>query len=451
MAFETTPLWLAVKKVIKEDRNNTFFTWDCKIFAGKNIITPLKLVNIEALQDFNKNYSDDISIDILIGYGDFISKIIPFEDNLIVELKRTPIHSRGETVNPNLTLEALKYRGVLKEKKYTQMKGSTPSNMGVESANISRIETVSLQLIDLTIESLRWRAVGGTFNNHSCKDVLVTLLTKETKKDQSSTTYLFKGVDIVKPNIEALRTHVIIPDGTPLLDLPLYLQARQGGLYSSGMGYYFYKGHWWIYPEFDITRFNTVRENLTLLIIPSNKMPNVENTWLIEGKATTIVVTGEVQHEDSVDQKVMNFGNGGRYSDANNVLTTKDKYKAGTVIVKRTDNNSEYITDPRVTKVNFTPVTESRITSNNMVELSKMAQRLITELIVEWQNAVTGILYPGMPIKAIFEHNNSVKTVYGVLAGCHYWTTGDSATMVSKRHVTHCVLNVYLDKISMDS
>lgn len=450
MAFETTPLWLAAKEVMDDTKPNIFFTWSCRIFAGKDIIIPQKLLNIETLQDYNKNYCDEISADIVIGYGDFITKIIPFEANLIIEIVRTPIHGKGEAVDPNFNLEALKYRAILKDKKYAQMKGSTPHNLSVEKANLSRLETVSFQLVDLTIESLRMRAVGGTFNNVSCKDVLETLLTKETKKDQSSTTYLFRGVDFVKPNNEDLRTHVIIPDGTKLLDLPLYLQARQGGLYSAGMGYYYNKGFWFLYPEFDTTRFNTVRETLTILIIPPNKMPNIENTWKMYGKSITVLVTGEVQHEDTVDKKVMNMGNGARYADANNILTTKDVWDNGKVTINRSDNNSEFVANPRPTDVNFTPITQNRITSNNMVELSNIARRLISEMTLEWQNAVTGVLYPGMPVKALFEHNNAVKTAYGVLGGCHFWTSGTSDTLVIKRHSTNCALNIYLDKNDLD-
>lgn len=451
MALETTPLWNAVKEVLNGNTPNAFFAWECKIFAGKDIITPNKLVNIELVEDYNKNFCDELSIEVLMGYGDFLKYVIPNESNLIIEIKKTPIGENNDGVNSLFKLEATKYRAVLKEQPYGQVKGSTPKNMNLEGANLSRLETIHFQLLDLTIESLRGRQIGGIFNNVSCKDVCMALLTKETLKDQSTTTYLFKGVDCIPPETEELRTHVVIPDGLPLLDLPVYLQAKQGGMYNAGMGYYYKRGVWYLYPEFDITRFQSTPNTLTVLVIPSNKMPHVEKTFSIKSKSLTILVTGQLQHNDNVEQKVFNQGNGARYASADALFAGDSKWDNGKATLDRSNNTSEFIVNPRETNVNYATVTGSRITANSKVELSKLAERFITQMQVEWHNCDSSLLYPGMPIKAIFEHDNSVQIVYGVLGGGHYWTTGDSNSMTSKRHVTNGVLNLFLDKVGIEN
>lgn len=432
MAIENTPIYDEVNKILA-GTEAVSFKWECEILAGKNKVVPFNIETVDIVRDYNGSYSDDIQISMLIPEGDFNKLILPFLGAIEVVLKKTPIAFGAEQNNPNINIEVQRYRGVYLDKPSTHIKGATPDNVDVEGANLNGFKKVKFQLMDMVIEQLRGRIVGGLFKKTTTANVLRVLLGAESKKLDVTSEVSIKGVSMVDPSNTTVRS-VIDVKPIPLIDLPLYLQSKCGGIYSADVGFYLQKGMWYIYPRLDITRFTKELKTLTIINVPSNKLPGVERTFRTTGNQVIVLCTGSLKHIDDSDTLQLNEGSGVRFTDANKIMDGFGKYEDGKYSVTRAENNSEFIAFDRPTGINKVMVSEKRITSNPFNEYAKLARRNCSHIFLVWENSNESLIYPGMPCKLIYEDNGIVKETEGIVNQAHHYMTGQSSSLIDSRY-----------------
>jgi hypothetical protein len=443
MPIENTPIYDEVKKIIG-GTEGVFFKWTCEFIAGSEIIVPFKLVSVDIVRNYNQDYSDDIQIKVMFTEGVFNKKIMPWLASLEIALKRSPIVVGEATANANQKAEVQRYRGIFLEEPTPYVKGATPDNIDTEGADLTGFKVVEFQLMDMVIEQLRGRSVGGIFKNAKAADVLRLLLGKESKKIDVPSEIAVKGVDMVEPSNTTVRETVIIPHGLPLIDLPDYLQVHCGGIYSAGMGFYLQRGMWYVFPEFDTTRFKKELKTLTVINVPPNKMPGVDHTYRTTGNQVIILSTGGFRHSDDSDNLQLNIGNGVRFTNADNVIDGYGKYENGKYSVDRTKNNSEFTAFDRPTGINKAMVSNVRITSNPFNEYSSLARRNCSHVMFVWENSNDSLIYPGMPCKLIYEDNDEVKETEGVVNQVHHYTTGRGSSMIDDRYQTQSTVIILI-------
>ncbi len=273
------------------------------------------------------------------------------------------------------------------------------------------------------------------------------MLTKESATAKVDKARKVKGVDMVTASNKKARDHIIIPHGLPLVSLPEYIQKRCGGIYSAGLGYYLFNDYWYIYPCFDVTRFNKAQKTLTVINVPSNRFPGIERTYRKDGNNLVIIATGEVKFRDDSNTQQLNSGNGVRFTDAGNLLKGFVKTAGNKTIASRASNNSEVISVERENGNNNVQLSDKAINSNPYVEYSKLARRQGSVISFVWENSNPILLFPGMPVRVMYLDGGDIKEVYGVSLKAHDYTHARDEGMVSKRYLTHTMLSVFVKPI----
>lgn len=445
VVFEQTLMYQEVMRVFEQQVPN-IFQIKCELLVNGQTYEPWRLMSLDTMRDYNRNSADDMQITLSMSPGVWHRDILPYVDDLLVNLTITPLYKDGQQ-NSNALPTIRQYRGVYIDEAQKHMRGSHADNVNFDSMDLSTMKDYYIQLMEPVFEKLRARSLGVTLKECTMWDGLRLLLGKESKKASQDAKFGIKAVDVVKPINEKKYDHIIIPDGTPLLSIPQYLQVKCGGMYNSGAGFYLQHGIWYVYPEFDITRFNAEPRTLTIYNIPANKFPHVETTYRLTANQVIIIATGEMQLQDDSNQQQLNYGNGTRFTDGNNITEGFGEFKGGKYIVKRTDNASEFIAQERTTGINNAMVSKQRITSNPFNEYAALSRRQLMHVQIQWHNSNIDLLYPGMPVKFVYMHQDGQKEVTGNLAVAQAVMTGDGASTVNGNYTENAALTILVNTI----
>lgn len=445
VVFEQTLMYQEVMRVFDKQVPNVFQI-ECSLIINNQIYTPWRLMNIDLTRDYNRNNADDMQISISMSPGIWQRDILPYTDDLLVNITTTPLYKDGQQ-NTNAIPTTRQYRGIYIDETQRHMRGSHADNISFSSMNLTNMKTYYIQLLEPVFEKIRARSLGVTLKETNMWDAVRLLLGKESKNASNDAKFGITAVDVVKPINDKIYDHIIIPDGTPLLAIPQFLQIKCGGMYNSGCGFYLQQGKWYVYPEFDITRFNIEPRSLTIYNVPENKFPHVETTYRLTANQIIIIATGEMQVQDDSNQQQLNYGNGTRFADSNNITEDFGKFKNGKYNVARIDNASEFITIERPTGINNAMVSKQRITSNPFNEYAALARRQVMHVQVQWHNSNVDLLYPGMPVKFIYMHQDGQKEIIGNLSVVQSLKTGDGASTVNGNYTENAALTLLVNII----
>lgn len=445
MEIEESSLYREVARIIGDTAKPVLYTWRAEIYANGSTVPviPLKILNIDTIQDYEENFADVMFVDIEISAGDFTVDVYPFQANLDILLYREPLQEASDVKDPDGARQVERYTAVLDDPGNLIMESNSSMAPDKEALNLSNTFTIRFQLINKAVEQLRVITVGGTFRNTTVEDVLKYVLTRESANIKVDLKRMPQGVDMVESPNKKKRDHVIVPQGTKLTDLPDYLQNNMG-VYSSGMGAYYHQDHWFIYPCYDATRFKDSNKTLTIINIPRNRFPGAERTYLEVGNAVTILATGETKFRDNSELMQNNLGNGVRFADANNFMpglaTTSEDNKA---TARRSDNNNEFVATPRANGMNNVQMARQAVTANPYVQFSDLSKRQGGVFSLIWENSNPRLVFPGMPVKIMYLDNGIIKELYGAMLKAHHSVQLPGQSITAVRHVSNSVLVVF--------
>lgn len=447
MAYESTLIKDEISKIVGEGVKPVHFQWRCEIFAGSEKISPLGKLTIDIVRDYYENYADAIAIEFLIGQGTFQSLIMPFKDTLEVVLYKYQLKGTSQEIDINGLISADRYKATIVEAPTQSVQSASPNNIKSGAADLGTPLNITLQLVETVVDYLRDMTTGGVFYDEVTINVLRTLLGNESYKAGGSPR--IRGVDIIPPSNQTPRSNIIIPQGTPVVSLPIYFQNLQGGVYSTGMGYYMQRGLWYIYPIADLTRYNKPHKSLTVVSVPPDKLRNIDRTYRLTDNQVIIIATGQMRHFDDSEEKQKNYGNGARFTDAERIKEGLGEYIGNNrYMISRKRNNTEFYSEARKDGLQKAMVISQRHTKNPFIHYSEIAIRECTYLVFEWQYSSEDLIYPGMPARFYYEDNEEVKYIDGVVFKCHHFITGNSNSMVDVKHVTSSMVTLIVKKQS---
>jgi len=445
MDIRETPMWQEVGLILGADPSKAHNSWRCELIIDGEIVEPQQLVSIEVIRQYKNNFSDSTILTLQMRRGTYIHRLLPFKDDFKVVLYKEPITEIKGEVQSDKDVQVRTYRGVISDATNEQVEDSYGGTHSESEANRLGFISVDIQLVDLAIEQLHMQSVAGIYREMTTTEVVQGVLTKVSGQLNLSVDEGVNGVDMVTGMNDTVRDHIVVPNGIKVTDFPKYIQEHAGGIYASGIGYYFQNGIWFVYPEYNVRRFDKTPKTLNVFNIPKTKLPGIERTYVMDGDRVLILATGETSHTDLTESRQLNEGNGVRFANADKILNGFHSVGGNKVNVSRPDNVEELYVKNRRSGLNQAPLSERRITANPYHELSELSKRIGSVVQIEWQHADADLVYPGMPVRYVYTEDGLVQEVYGIVLGCDHFVAVQGTGMLASKYSCEAILHLYLE------
>jgi hypothetical protein len=451
MEIETSSLWDQVLSVVNSDQKPIHRYWEADIHANGKTITAFKVLNIDTVRDYENDYAPVLMLDVMIPMGEYTYLVYPFQDKLEITLYGTPLKETGQQEDEGQDHSAERYTATLIDKGNPMMANNGKNTPTQEILDLTNIATVTFQLMNKTVEQMRTMSVGNNFRDETVENAIKSVLTVESMKVKVDSEFKPKGVEMVEASNKAVKRQIAIPHGLPLVDVPNYIHLRQGGVYSAGMGYFYEKDYWYVYPCYDTTRFTKSERTLTVINVPSNKLPQVERTYLQKGSSLIVLATGDSKFSDDSTTKQLTHGNGVMFSDASKFMTDLGTTQGNKLVASRGALLNQFVGTQRDNGVNYVPLAKDHITANPFEQYSQIARREGSVYGFVWDNSDATLLFPGMPVKVLYLEEEDVKEIYGVILKVHEYTELFGQGFSSTRHMTRTMVSVFTQRIVEDA
>lgn len=439
--FEDTPLWAEVQDVINSGPTSSNYIWQVIIHTPDEDLTPLDARSVNYLRDYSGAFGDEITISTLFGMGTFAYRIHKNRDKLEVTLKKVPVTENQTEPDDGQQIEAERFSAILVGDFMSPSLGQGREAKDEEALNLRSVIDVHFQLQDKACEQLRVLMTGGVARKATVQNYLTTMLATNTANIKVNGDRALKGIDMVPVDNKDRKEQIVITQGTRLVDLADFIQKRVG-VYNAGIGSYIQGNYWYVYPLYDTTDFNRRVKTLTMLVVPENKLSNIERTFKTHAGSTTILVTGKTSFRDDAGSNYQNFGNGMRYTDARTLIDQNNDTQNNKTVLHRSKNNSEFVTDGSTLK--YAPVTSNRITSNPFPNLSMQASKRGGLFRATWQNSDHSLITPGMLVKIVYNENDQLMDVYGIVQGVMH-VSHKPGSIASLKFVHQTVIDVFVN------
>lgn len=446
MDFTQSALYLDVQKVWRKAREPLGVNVEVNIhISPTEIIKPLRFISRDVDQNFVLNYGDVVFITVLMSQSDYAYKIYPNRSLLYITLKDSPTSALdGELINSAYSTSE-KYKAIMLEENGNPVLEHTGRNTpDIQQLDANGFVEVTFQLLSEVLYQLRMVSVGRTFHRVTGDRLLRTIFSSAFDSLTVDDAIKPYGIDITTINNERVYDQIAIPQSTKLIELADFLQNKAGGLYNAGLGSYYLRRHWRIFPIYNTDRQDDVEESITIINVPESVMPSVEKTYMREGKHSTILATGSITFNDDSEQQQLNNGNAVRFANADNFMENRTTISNNRVSYKRNKNASEVVTAQRGDNLNLAPFSD--ITANAFVEYSKMARRDGGIITLNWEYANAALIKPGMVVKIMYLDGSTIRILYGTLLGAQHYTHTRDTVRPEARYRTNIALAIFINR-----
>ncbi len=444
----TTPAFMPeIQRIINSLDTNVHFNWSAQVITKEGTISPLQLISIDINRDFVNNYADEIVVRLVFGHGTYAHRIAPFKNDLKIALRRIPLGARGSAGSLKVSDDVEEvFRATLVGVKQEKTSIKHASMTEQEAGDLMGIRYVDFQLQDLCLEQIRVYSLGSSFRNVVPGDVLKGILTQASKEIKVDAELAIKGVEMMEYSNKELFDHVIVPHATPLNKIPDYIQDYAGGIYSAGLGFYLFKGWWYVWSLYDLVRHDKVKESVTIMILPPNFMNGSERTYRITGNQVIILITGDTIHVDRSEGQLYNGGNAVRYSDPRKLIAGFAEVENNKATSDRSSNNTEYLGVDKKNGFTNARMSDRKSTRNSYREASKIASRNGSMMMVTWQNSNPDLLKPNVPVKVMYVDDGLPASLNATLLGTQSQVMGLRPGVTNNHYQTHTVLKLFVER-----
>lgn len=437
-----------IKKIIGGDPTETNFFWDCDIHCTEDkTVHVIKVLSIDTMSDYVNNFTDEIILQVVIPAGAYTYHVYPNMSVLEVTLYKTPVNEVGGGTDDSRTTESERYVATIINPRNPTIASNSFNQPDEFALDLTNLFTIDLQLVPKSVDQFRTRAFGGTYRNTSVEEVIKAVLTNESKIVKTDGTAVPTGVNMISANNKTKRDHIVLPQGTRLVDVPGYIHTRCGGVYNAGFAYYFLNNTWYVFPPYNNVDFSKYDKTLTLIRVPPNRMPGSERSYMVNGMAITAIVTGDTKMVNKSETLMRNEGNGTRLGDADKFMEDFVATKDNKAIAGRGGSNSEFTTIKRPDGFNNVPLSRDRISSNPFVEMSRLAFKDGAMMSMSWENSDPTLLYPGMPVKVLFMEDDQIRETQGLLVQAHHYVQTLGTGFQTNRHIVTSNLMIFTKRV----
>lgn len=448
MDYSENPLWEEALSLLNDDQQPIIHRWRIEVMLGDEILEPSRLDAISVKRQYNVNFGDEIYVTCHMAAGDYHRRMIPNREDLKLAMYKEPL---APVTNDTLLDEDVVrrvYRVLILNPSSAALEATHQGLSDDEVSNEMPPVQVELQLIDPALEELRMISSCGIYRNMRPHEVIQGTLTLAAGQLELDADESLRGVDVVPGNNQDVRTHTVIPYGTRVRDIPRLMQEEIAGVYSAGLGHYIQNGLWYVYPKYNLNRFEETPNNLTVVNLPEKRLPGAEKTYRKDGDQVLVLGTGKTRHIDNSEDKQLNQGNAVRFAHAQTFVDAFRQVQANRVTIDRASNLAELVVKPRRTGLNLTRVSPRRITANPYREVSELAERVGSFIQIEWQNADPDLIYPGMPVRYLYADNDTLESIEGLVLGADYVVQMVSQGLVETKYACTVILTLYVHALN---
>ena len=448
MDFTKSALFLDVSKVLRYAKDPTGVLVDITIHPDdQTVVKPLRFLSRDYNQDFGNNYSDIILVTVAVTGSDFAKVIYPNRSNLYITMKDTLTGVISGEILKNSFSYTERYKAIMLDDQGNPILEHVGRN-SVDTAqlDLNEVREVTFQLLSQPINQLRMMNAGRVFHRTTGEKLIRSIFSEAFGNLNLDEGVRPLGIDIAKIDNETQYQQLIIPHGTLLPEIPDLLQNKLCGLYNAGLGNYYTRRYWRIFPLYNTDRQEQLGKSLTIINVPATVLPSVEKTYMTEGEHTTVLATGTINFADESEQRQLNDGNALRFADANNFIENRATVEGNKLFYKRNKNVTEVTTAQRGDNLNFAPVTSTRITANVFAEYSRMVRREGGIVTLMWEFANPYILEPGMSLKLLYLDGDRIRELKGTLVAVQSYTHSTEKITFSKRFRTNCALAIFVNR-----
>lgn len=420
MSYDATLLNKAAERVINEGEGYYNVRTSINIYANKKWLKPDRLDYYHLIRDYGTGALGDIrQIEVLMLLGDYTYDILPYRDNIIIDINETPLMQGTSARNWERKGGTKRFRAILdlKNQDNTTLTNKQAPMVSRAQMNLIGLKAVVFTLVDEQCYKLMMTTVGLTLRQMTTLDMLVWIHKYYFDQVFQGSNKRIQSENIWRQDFNpAIQHQIAFPDGMLLKDVPKFLQNDEAGVYPTGLGRYIQNDQFYVYPLFDSTRYKKHSKVLNIINMPNERFKGTEKTFLDTEKSITIICTGENISEDTSTGTKIQDGNGLRFGDATKLLSL-GTVKDNRMLIDRATNLFEVASEALAEGLNNVRWAFDRFTANPYKQYTTMAQKNGQKLRVEWTRANVDLLEPGMPVRYQTLDGNTVKTYYGSLLG----------------------------------
>lgn len=423
-----------IKAIFSDGPKAVNWVWKCDFLAAGVTHQPRRTFNIDIGRNYSADYAENITVEMQLAPSQYLDFVFPNRQNLTVTLYQIPLNEDG-TEDWSTTRYAETYRGYVigaKDIKLTPDREQGTS----EDLDMGGPVIVRFQLASKALEQLRLTMPGGIFRSKVPGKVLRMIFDNTSQSIRVDNSQVINGCDMVEPDNQNVREHIVVPHGKMLIEMPRLFQDKLGGVYNADIAFFLQGQHWYIWPKYGIDRQEKAKQVLTIFDVPSNQFPGVERTYRETPGQVIVMSTGKSSNHDNSEELDLNLGNGIRFTDAKSMIDGSFVHvEKGQAIARRGAASSEFVDSARETGFNFAPVAADRISSNPFKMASSLAPRKGMIFEFTWENANPFLLYPGMQVKVFTPRDGVLEERVGTLASAQYLISPKAKTNQNSQQV----------------
>ena len=370
------------------------------------------VLSYSIIRNYATDFGDMRYITVQIPLGDYTFDIVPNRDTLRVQVTSKHTELTGSSGKP-----------VRKVSEYVAICQNT-DNQNIENPKMNEYHrallnqrgfaNVEFQLFDDATYNVRMVTVGGVYRDVSPVDVLLFTLGKTTELEGPNHRKLVNGVEILPGYNTTKRRQIPVPHGTRLVDLPHFLQNKDGGVYSGDISCYLQDNFWYVFPPYNTKIFTQYRDTVTILLVPA-EYTRSEKTYRVSGDNLVLRNTGKINVVDNTLSDKLNNNNGKMFVNADQMLDKNQTLKNNKVTLSRAKTMTEFKSGDLGTVSNNVQFAEERVTSNPFKHYSELARNNCRYIDIEWAMGDIDLIRP-CPIQVKMVENGRIKTYNGTIA-----------------------------------
>uniref|UniRef100_A0AAU7PF51 Virion structural protein n=1 Tax=Burkholderia phage vB_BgluM-SURPRISE13 TaxID=3159457 RepID=A0AAU7PF51_9VIRU len=421
MIIDSTPLDFEIQRVLTSSFTPNYYSYTGQFKVGSATYDVIKITDLDEHADFELNFGAVKMIRVVMMLGDWSTKIYPARGSLEFILKTellNPTSYDKSDAAGSVTVETFNVSIDPKARPFMSEDNNT-ENLSSTVQNLMDFVSVDIQLKPKLLDDVSKVTVGGNHTNTTTADVIKNAITHHCSLLDLDDDLKLLGVDMHPSASTDKLAQVVVDHGVMLSDLADYVHKKAGGVFPSGMAQYVHDRVWHVYPPYDTAGFDDAKEKFIIISVPAKRYPQVEKTYLTQNGITTILSTGNKKIQSDKSQIQDNAGNGVMFADANQIVQGFSKDSNNTALVRRSQNNSEFVGEQAGNGKNNVRMSPEAITANPYLATSRLARSQGHYYTLEWENADPTLIKPGLSVKIMFLNEGDVKEVNGKLLKAH--------------------------------